>query len=176
MPFTPFHMGPGAAIKAVSGKYFSLMVFGFSQVAIDIEPLIRILRGDSLLHGYTHTYLGAILIGIFSLIAGKPFCEWLLKIWNYVFQSKYLLWLKLTSTITWFSSILGAFIGTFSHVFLDSIIHSDVHPFAPFTTSNNLLHLMPSGWLYLLCTFLGVFGFMVILLIGMWNKWAIEIE
>jgi hypothetical protein len=47
MPFTPFHMGPGLAVKAVFGRYFSLMVFGFSQVAIDIEPLVRIIRGDA---------------------------------------------------------------------------------------------------------------------------------
>ena len=37
MPFTPFHMGPGLAVKAVCGRYFSLVVFGFSQVAIDIN-------------------------------------------------------------------------------------------------------------------------------------------
>ena len=59
MPFTPFHMGPGLAIKAVSGRYLSLMVFGFSQVAMDIEPLVRMIRGDAVLHGFTHTYLGA---------------------------------------------------------------------------------------------------------------------
>jgi len=176
MPFTPFHMGPGAAIKAVTGKYFSLMVFGFSQVAIDIEPLIRILRGDSILHGYTHTYLGAVIIGLFSLIAGKPFCEWLLKIWNYFVDSKYLVWLKLRTKISWLSSASGAFVGTFSHVLLDSMMHSDIHPFAPFSTSNSLLYIMPVGWLYLLCAFLGVFGFMVIFLLGAWNKWSIQIE
>jgi len=176
MPFTPFHMGPGAAIKAVSGKYFSLMVFGFSQIAIDIEPLIRILQKDNILHGYTHTYLGAVVIGLFSIVVGKPFCEWLLRIWNYLNRSKYLQWLRLIPEITWLSSILGAFIGTFSHVFLDSIMHSDMHPFAPFNSSNDILHIMPSGWLYLLCAFLGVVGFMVILLVGAWNKWSIEIE
>ncbi len=117
MPFTPFHMGPGAAIKAVSGKYFSLMVFGFSQIAIDIEPLIRILQEDNILHGYTHTYLGAVVIGFFSVVVGKPFCEWLLRIWNYLNRPKYLLWLRLIPEITWLPSILGAFIGTFSHVF-----------------------------------------------------------
>ena len=176
MPFTPFHMGVGTAIKAVSGRYFSLTVFGLSQIAIDIEPLIRILRGDSTLHGFTHTYLGAILIGIVSLVAGKPFCESLLKIWNYVFKSKYLQWLQLTPTITWFASISGAFVGTFSHVFLDSIMHSDMHPFAPFSSSNGLLHLMPAGWLYLLSVFLGIFGLMVMILVGMWHKWTIETE
>lgn len=175
MPFTPFHMGPGAAIKAVSGKYFSLMVFGFAQVAIDIEPLVRILRGDNVLHGFTHTYLGAILIGLFSLFVGKTFCEYLLRIWNAITQLRCFLWLRLTPSISWVSASLGAFIGTFSHVFLDSLIHSDMHPFSPFSVSNGFLYIMPPGWLYLLCSFLGVFGFMVIAVVGAWNKWAIDI-
>jgi hypothetical protein len=62
MPFTPFHMGPGAAIKFVTGNYFSLMVFGFAQLAIDVEPLIRLWRHDSVLHGFSHTYIGAFII------------------------------------------------------------------------------------------------------------------
>jgi membrane-bound metal-dependent hydrolase YbcI (DUF457 family) len=169
-------MGPGAAIKAVSGKYFSLTVFGFAQVAIDIEPLIRILRGENVLHGFTHTYIGAALIGAVSLLVGKTFCEWLLRIWNTITQFKFLKWLQLTPNIPWFSELIGAFIGTFSHVFLDSLIHSDMHPFTPFSTSNNLLYIMPIGWVYLICTGLGVVGFMAIALVSLWNKWAIEIE
>lgn len=169
-------MGPGAAIKAVSGKYFSLMVFGFAQIIIDIEPLIRIIRGDKILHGFSHTYIGAVLIGAFSLFAGKVFCEWLLKAWNAIAQFRYLNWLRLTPNISWISASSGAFIGTFSHVFLDSLIHSDMHPFSPFSTSNDLLLVMPVGWVYLLCAFSGVFGFMVIAVVNLWNKWAIEID
>ncbi len=77
MPFTPFHLGPGAAFKAFGGRYFSFMVFGFSQVAMDIEVLVRILRGDSPLHGFTHipVPVGATLIGIVSVLIGKPVCE-----------------------------------------------------------------------------------------------------
>jgi hypothetical protein len=46
VPFTPFHMGPGLAIKAVTGRHLSLLVFGVSQVVIDVEPLVRIIRGS----------------------------------------------------------------------------------------------------------------------------------
>jgi len=173
MPFTPFHMGPGAAIKAVSGKYFSLMVFGFAQVSIDVEPLVRILRGDNIVHGVTHTYLGAVIIGIFSLLAGKVLCEWLLAVWNAIVQFRCLSWLKLTPSISWIAAASGAFIGTFSHVFLDSIIHSDMRPFSPFNASNGLLYLMPAGWVYLLCSVFGICGLMVIAIVAVWNKWAI---
>lgn len=176
MPFTPFHMGPGAAIKAITGGYFSLTVFGFAQVIIDIEPLIRILRHDSVLHGVTHTYIGAFIIGLFSLFAGKALFQCLFRGWNALLNYKYLLWLQVNSNISWVASATGAFIGTFSHVFLDSIMHSDVRPFFPFSLHNGMLHFMPDGWLYLLCGITGVFGLMVITVVGLWNKWAIEIN
>ena len=79
MPFTPFHMGPGLLIKSVLLRHFSLMLFGFSQVAMDIETLIHILRGDSILHGFTHTYLGATAIGFISFLIGRPICQWFLN-------------------------------------------------------------------------------------------------
>jgi hypothetical protein len=170
MPFTPFHMGPGAAIKAVTGKYFSLMVFGFAQVAMDVEPLVRILRGDGVLHGFSHTYVGALLIGIISLLIGKAVSERLLRAWNVMVRFRHSRWLVVSPGITWPAAASGAFIGTFSHVFLDSIMHSDMQPFSPFSASNGLLHIMPVGWLYLLCVFLGVSGLMIMLAFDMWKK------
>lgn len=58
MPFTPFHMGAGLALKAVAGRHFSVLTFGIAQVAMDIEPLVGMLRGAAVLHGPTHTYFG----------------------------------------------------------------------------------------------------------------------
>jgi hypothetical protein len=75
-------MGPGLVLKALAGRHFSLMVFGFSQVAIDIEPLVRIIRGDAVLHGFTHTYLGATLIALVSALVGRPVCQFLLRYWD----------------------------------------------------------------------------------------------
>jgi hypothetical protein len=37
--FTPLHFGPGLAMKSLAGRRFSLMLFAFSQVAIDIDWL-----------------------------------------------------------------------------------------------------------------------------------------
>lgn len=175
MPFTPFHVGPGTAIKAIFGKYFSLTVFGFAQVMMDIEPLVRMLRGDSILHGVTHTYVGAICIGVFSVLVGKPFCAFLLRFWNAGLEPKYLRWLSTQAGIPWTPAIAGAFIGTFSHVFLDSMMHADMQPFAPFKISNELLDFLPVGFLYLICVFLGVFGIFTILLVWAWRKWSIDV-
>ena len=45
VPFTPFHMGSGIAIKAVLQGSFSLLVFGWTQIVMDIQPLIVLLSG-----------------------------------------------------------------------------------------------------------------------------------
>lgn len=72
MPFTPIHLGPGTALKAIGGRHFSFMVFGGTQVLMDIEPLIGMLRGWDVLHGYTHTLLGALLIDTLAGLIGRP--------------------------------------------------------------------------------------------------------
>ena len=69
MPFTPFHLGPGALIKAVGGERFSFMIFGGSQVLMDVEPLVRMIRGDAVLHGMSHTIAGALVIGVVSAVS-----------------------------------------------------------------------------------------------------------
>ena len=75
VPFTPFHMGPGILLKAVLQGSFSLMVFGWAQIIMDVQPLIVLLSGEGHLHGFTHTYLGATLIGAVSAITGKHAAE-----------------------------------------------------------------------------------------------------
>jgi biotin transporter BioY len=64
MPATPLHMGAGLAIKALAGRHFSVLAFGVAQVAMDIEPLVGIISGADVLHGPTHTYLGAFVIAV----------------------------------------------------------------------------------------------------------------
>ena len=58
MPFTPLHMGPGIAVKAVMQRQFSLMVFGWSQIVIDLQPLFAMITGKGELHGFSRTYIG----------------------------------------------------------------------------------------------------------------------
>ncbi len=129
MPFTPFHMGPGILMKSLLQGSFSLMVFGWTQIVMDIQPLIVLISGEGHLHGFTHTYIGAILIAIFSALTGKYLSELGLTI------------LKISPheqpiVIAWWVVFLSAFLGSFSHVLLDSIMHADVEPLFPFTLNN----------------------------------------
>ena len=151
-------MGPGVAIKAVAGRYFSLMVFGFSQVAMDVEPLVRIIRGDAVLHGFTHTYLGATLIGLVSAVVGRPICQLVMNYWTPDPYSPFMNWLRGPKLISWPAAIADAFVGTYSHVFLDSIMHSDMQPLAPLSEVNGLLEVISVGGLHLLCVLCGLLG------------------
>jgi hypothetical protein len=166
MPFTPFHMGPGCAVKAVLSRHFSLTVFGFAQVAMDLETLVRILRHDTVIHGFSHTYLGAAGIGVISLLLGRPLCQRLLNWWTAGAAgsgSPFVKWLAGPWTISLPAAISGAFIGTFSHVLLDSFMHRDMQPFLPFAEGNDLLYFISIGPLHLYCILAGLLGLAALL-------------
>ena len=148
-------MGPGFAIKSILKKNFSLMVFGWSQIVIDIHPLIVILSDRGTIHGFTHTYLGATLIAFFCALSGKYLGELGLKIMR---KKEYL-------PINWNVAFISTFIGTYSHVFLDSIMHYDVIPFNPFWKSNILFSIVSVNTLYIFCLTSGLLGIIIYYLI-----------
>ncbi len=161
MPVTPLHMGPGMAIKAIAGERFSLTMFGLAQVAIDLEPLIGIIRNAPELHGWTHTYLGATAIGALVLFLGRPLCIRIVRWWNAELRRNALDWLASKDGIGWGAAAAGAFIGTWSHVALDSIMHLDMVPLRPFAEGNALLLATTVDTLYLACLVAGVLGVLV---------------
>jgi hypothetical protein len=146
VPFTPFHFGPGAALKAAMQSRFSLTVFCYSQVVIDLETGCYLLRGEYPVHRFFHTYVGATLVGLVCALTGRPICQFALRA------------LGGSVTIPWSLAFTSALIGTYSHVFLDSIMHPDVAPFRPFTAVNPTLDLVSVPLLHLLCVVLGVVG------------------
>jgi LexA-binding, inner membrane-associated putative hydrolase len=158
MPITPFHMGPGLLVKAVGGRHVSLMVFGVSQVVMDIEPLVRMIRDDVVLHGFTHTYLGAALVGLVSMVVGRPVGQSVLDRWVPDPRSAFESWLRGPKRISWPAAGVGAFVGAYSHVVLDSMMHADLRPLAPFSETNALLSIISAGALHVGCVLGGVLG------------------
>jgi membrane-bound metal-dependent hydrolase YbcI (DUF457 family) len=150
MPFTPIHMGPGLLIKALLQSGFSLMVFGWTQVIMDIQPLIVLITGQGHLHGFTHTYLGAILLAIFSALSGKYLSEIGLEFLGLSGDKPI--------NMRWHVSFISAFIGSFSHVFLDSIMHTDVEPFYPIAFTNRLYGVISVSLLHKICLYSGLVG------------------
>ena len=157
MPFTPFHIGPGIAIKALLQGSFSLMVFGWTQVVMDLQPLLVILTGQGHLHGFSHTYIGATLIAVFCALSGKYLAEFALRLLS-INAPEYL-------PIAWWVAVLSAFVGSYSHVLIDSIMHVDMQPLFPFSNANSLLGGMSVELLHRLCIYLGVVGSMVYFII-----------
>jgi len=151
MPFTPLHMGPGIVFKAILQSYFSLMVFGWAQIVMDLQPLVVLITKQGHLHGFSHSYIGATLLALFSALSGKYLAEFGLVI------------IKVSKPedpikITWWVSFTSAFIGTYSHIILDSIMHSDMAPFYPLSQSNGLLGLVTIDQLTLFCLLSAVLG------------------
>jgi hypothetical protein len=154
-------MGPGIAVKALLQGSFSLMVFGWAQIVMDLQPLFVLITGEGNLHGFSHTYIGATLLGVLSALSGKYLSE----------IGLYFLGLNQDWKIVigWPVAFFSAFIGTFSHVLLDSIMHSDVEPFFPVST-NPILGVISVGALHKLCFYSGAIGGILYFAIHAWRR------
>ena len=150
MPFTPFHIGPGIVFKALLQGSFSLMMFGWAQIVMDIQPLMVMLSGEGQLHGFSHTFVGATLLALFAALTGKYLAQLGLFMLGLNRQRQV--------NIAWWVCFLSAFVGTFSHVVLDAIMHADVEPFYPATQSNAFLGLLSLNALHKLCLYSGLVG------------------
>jgi membrane-bound metal-dependent hydrolase YbcI (DUF457 family) len=114
---------------------------------MDIEPLIGILRGWPVLHGHTHTVLGALVIGTIAGFIGRPISELALRLLRIAHPP-----------FTWGSAFAGAYIGTFSHIALDAIMHADMNPFWPLLSGNPWLSAVSIETLHLICFISGGLG------------------
>ena len=170
MPFTPFHMGPALAVKALAGRYFSVLTFGIAQVAMDIEPLVGMIRGAEVLHGWSHTYLGALVIAGTVVPISPAICRPILRRWNQELSHYRLGRLASAESFSSLAVVTGALVGTLSHVALDSIMLSDMRPFAPIAESNGLLHSISIAELHLSCVGAGIIGIAVWLLVGLLRR------
>jgi hypothetical protein len=159
MPFTPFHFGPASVVKAIAPGYFSLSAFVLVQVAIDVESLYNMINGRWPIHSYFHSYLGstavALLVTVFCAVIGS----YLLATWNRFHGRDENSRLNFGNKISWTSAASGSFVGAYSHVFLDSITHSDIQPLWPFSSANHLHQLVSLPVLHIICALLGLIGF-----------------
>jgi hypothetical protein len=158
VPITPFHFGPGAAVKALAPRHFSFAVFAFSQMLIDLEPIGFFIVTGAPIHPYLHTYLGATLVFLASWWGGRPACQWALRAWNAWLSPAQSRWLAYEPRISTKSAGIGAFIGAYSHVAIDSIMHGDMEPLAPFSAASPWLHAVSLETLHLACVAAGIMG------------------
>ena len=158
MPFTPFHMGAALIVKPGLDRNFNVITFGIAQVAMDIEPGIGMLTGASVLHGPTHTLIGALLIAWLVALVAPGICGYLMRKWNKeVTHYGLARWVQ-AEALTRRAVVTGAFFGTISHVALDSLIHHDIQPLLPFSRSNPLAGWVSHDGVYEACVVAGILG------------------
>lgn len=151
MPATPFHMSLGAGLKALFYKRFSFFVFCYTQIIIDLESVFNLSFGRYPIHGILHTYLGALVSMIFCAITANFLRNKLIKLLRKI-KIDHLFEIELTYKIIYVS----AFIGSFSHIVLDSFMHADMNPLSPFSESNVLLGIVSLSTLHLACMVPGI--------------------
>jgi membrane-bound metal-dependent hydrolase YbcI (DUF457 family) len=150
MPFTPVHMGPGLLLKALMRGAFSLIIFGYAQVLIDLQPLVALTTGRGELHGWTHTWLGAVVIGFFAAVTGRPLTNAALRLARGGTRSRL--------TVSWPVALGSGLIGTLSHVALDSLIYREMHALWPWSQAQPWLGAATSAQVYAGCFVSGVIG------------------
>jgi membrane-bound metal-dependent hydrolase YbcI (DUF457 family) len=151
MPVTPFHFGPGAVLHAIAPQHISFLAYCSANVLIDIESLYNLINRRDPVHAFFHTYLGATLVTVGTValfIALRSFAEryWLPNLFE---------WRSLTVR----QVTIGAALGAYSHVVLDSMMHRDIRPLAPASMENVLLGIISLSALHWWCIALGIVGF-----------------
>ena len=137
-------------MSVVSRGYVSFLSFCAVNVLIDVESLYNMLTHAPRIHTFLHTYVGATFAAALVVAAFHP-VRWLTR---NVPPSPRTTWrnLPLTAVMT------GAVLGAWSHVLLDSIMHSDITPLAPFTEANVLHGVISLRALHLSCAIAGMIG------------------
>ena len=156
MPFTPFHFGPGGAIHAIAPRHVSFVAFVAANVLIDTEPLYYILTTQEPLHRFLHTYVGATLVTAVTVLL-------------FLLARKIAPLTKLPNVFRWqelkLSQVaVGAATGSCSHIILDSVMHADIRPLAPFSQANPLYLLISIDELHDYCLWAGTAS--LVLLVG----------
>lgn len=154
MPITPFHFGPAAIVHAVAPKHVSFLAFCAANVLIDVEPLYYMLQHEFPLHRFFHTYVGATGIVLATVIL-------------MLFLLKLSTWFRLPNPFHWqqlkpLPIMIGAALGSYSHIVLDSVMHDDIRPFAPWSAANPLLGMISLNALHVGCVMAGAIGYIVI--------------
>jgi hypothetical protein len=158
MPFTPYHLGPALAIGLPLQKYLHAPTFIVANIILDIEPfLVLEFNLNYPLHGYFHTLLSALAIG---LLLGYIMFKLEKSMQPFYRKMK----LETNNSLKLKSFLFAGVLGTMLHVLFDAFLYIDIKPFFP-SPLNPLLLFFSSTQVYLICVILGIFGLSYYLLL-----------
>ncbi len=152
MPFTPFHLGPALAVGLPLRRYLHVPTFIVGNVILDAEGFLVITLGLSYpLHGYLHTFVSAIavglLLGLVMFKLERPLQPFYRKI---ELETDKALKLK--------SFLLAGVFGAVLHVLFDAFLYSEMMPFYPLTANPFLSIGLSMSQVYNVCAILGIIG------------------
>ena len=151
MPFAPFHLGPGLGLGLPLRKYLQAPTFLLASVIVDVEPFLVFFLGLRYpLHGYLHTFIFAISIGLifgYTMFLLEKFLQPLYRIFL----------LETGNSLSLKSFVVAGGLGTGLHVLLDTPLYANMTPFYPITTNPFYNPSLTLG-IYSLCVWMGVFG------------------
>ena len=150
MPVTPFHFGPGVLFHAVAPRRVSFIAFVAANCITDIESVYNILRGNFPLHRFLHTFVGAALVAAMTVALFMA----MRRLARSIRLPNWFAWQQLTLPPV----IVGALLGSYSHIVLDGIMHADMRPFAPWSDANPFLHAVSLRTLHWACLIFGIAG------------------
>src|SRR5262245_40341034 len=126
MPVTPFHFGPGLALKGVAAPVFSWSAFVAAQILIDCETLYHIVGGEYPLHRFFHSFVGAAAAGVVAavlfLVGARVLATWFPRLVAPLFAPT----VVARGEISSLGVLVGGLAGGLTHTFLDGIMHPDV--------------------------------------------------
>lgn len=144
----------GAAVHAISPRRISFLAFCTANVVTDFEPLYYMVTQEPPYHRFLHTFVGATLGWIATLVLFLM----LIRLGTLIGFPNWFGWRDLTPL----PIAVGAAFGTYSHQILDGMMHADMRPFAPFSDANPLLRMIPLGVLHWACVVAAILGITVI--------------
>ncbi len=130
-------------MSVAAPRYVSFLSFCVVNVLIDIESLHNMLAGRTRIHTFFHTYVGASFVAVY-LVALFIAARWLaLRLPDHLL----LRW----RTLGVVPVVLGSVLGAWSHVLLDSVMHSDIVPLWPWSQANPLFQVISTTDLHWAC-------------------------
>ena len=150
MPVTPLHCGPGPLLLAAAPRHVSFIAFAATNVLIDVESLYNLVHQRDQVHAFLHTCLGASLV-IPAIVLVFLLLHRLAPV------------LRLPDVFGWRALtvrpvLIGAVLGAYTHVLLDSVMHVDIRPLAPWSAANPLLSVLSLEDLHWACAAAGMVG------------------
>lgn len=148
MPFTPYHFGPGLLLKGAAPRRVSLAAFAATQVAVDLEPLYFMVRGEFPVHRVLHTVWGGGAVGLAVGFA----------LWAIARSRAGDLPPAVRAEVERSPAVLGGLIGGASHAVFDGLMHRDVRALRPWMEAQWVLEPGGIAALHVACVIAGALG------------------